>query len=153
MKKITLALLAVLLLPVLSWATDITTLVAYQKGKYLFGGGMVWTTDTIRCDLISSTYSPSAANDQYYSTPATNTSTAAPVALGTMSTTTDSGEGCLKAGNITITATGTWRYFVIYKFVTDAAHSPLLWYGDAGGDKAAGTYILSFASGILVRID
>jgi hypothetical protein len=117
----------------------------YTKGaKYIFDGSLVPATDTIKCALVTATYTPDRDNDQFWSTPQANEVsgtgyTAGGVTLGSKTSATDATthEERLDAADPAWTgAVITARYAVYYKDTGSAATSPLLAYVDFGANQS-----------------
>ncbi len=112
-------------------------------------------TDTVKCALVTSTYTPSAAHAKF--SEITNEVTGGGYTAGgaTMTcTVSNSGTiGVFDASDVTWgTATITARAAVIYKATGTATTSPLVCYVDFGSDKVAsgGDFTISWnASGIV----
>jgi len=119
----------------------------------------VWTSDTMKVLLTTSSYTPSQDSHEFKSS-VTNEVTgtgysAGGVTLGTKSVSVDtaSNETRLIAANVSwTTATFTARYAVIYKDTGTAGTSPLLGYVDFGADVpvSAGTFSITWdTTGVL----
>lgn len=104
-------------------------------------------TDTTKCMLVTSSYTPTIATDQYASTPQANE-----VSAGTAYSAggqTITGQACtltpdtvtFSCGNIVFSqdaSTGftNARYAVLYKSTGTMSTSPLIAYADLGGNKS-----------------
>ena len=119
-----------------------------------------WGSDTIKCALVTSTYTPNQDTDQFWSTPQTNEVsgtgyTAGGVTLTTsaISYDTSTNEVRLDASDISWTAASfTARYAVVYKSTGTASTSPVLGYVDFGADEtvSSGTFSITWdATGVL----
>lgn len=117
-------------------------------------------TDTIKLMLVTSSYTPSADDDVFVSTPddfevaASGTYSAGGATLTITSSTDDTDdEGVLDAADVSFTSfTGTARYAVIYKSTGTATTSPIICVIDFGSNQSAsaGTFTITFAAeGIL----
>lgn len=97
----------------------------YTKAKQgLLHGTFVLDADTIKIALVSSSYTPNLATDEFW-TAANSNVIGVPQALGGISIT----GGVFNSSSATFTAVAggsTVRYFVIYKDTGVAATSPLL---------------------------
>lgn len=127
--------------------------VIYDKFKQLqlgiSGGTPVnLATDTIKCMLVTSSYTPTIASDQFASTPQANevsTGTAysagGPTISGESVSAPSSDTVTFSCSNIAIAqdaSTGftTARYAVLYKSTGTMSTSPLIAYADLGGNKS-----------------
>lgn len=117
----------------------------------------IWTTDTIKVSLHTSTYTPSQTSHEFFSSATNelttaNGYTAGGATLGTKSVTTTGLVTALKAAATVWTAgsgqTITARYAVIRKDTGTAGTSPLLGYVDFGADTSAtnGTFTITWDS-------
>lgn len=119
-----------------------------------------WTSDTIRCMLLTSGYTPNVDSDTYYSDISANEVangngyTTKGVQLGTMTVSYDSvghqAEFHAAAAQWT-SATFTWRYAAVFKDTGTGTTSPLICYFDPGGSEqvTAGTTSVTFdATGV-----
>lgn len=99
--------------------------VLYDKGRNAFlTGGVNWTSDTIKIALVSSSYTPDTANDQYWSTVNTYLVNSAQTLASTTAT-----AGVADAADVTFSAVSsgsTVKYLVIYKDTGTASTSPLI---------------------------
>lgn len=97
----------------------------YTKGKEgLLGGDFALDSDTIKITLLSNSYSPNLATDQFHSTISSYV-IGTPQTLGGISIT----NGVFNSSTATWTAVAggsTVRYFAIYKDTGVSATSPLL---------------------------
>jgi hypothetical protein len=129
----------------------------YDNARELFATGQInWLTDTIRACLVTNSYSPSQANDDFMS------SIASANILGsgtggqriTLVNKTATGGAC-DADDITFTSIGgganppSVEALVIYKFITDDTDSPLIAY--LGG--ATGLPLLTNSGDIICQFD
>ena len=113
-----------------------------------------WVTDTIKCALCTSTYTPNQDTHVFYSDitnelTTTGGYTAGGATLGTKTTNYDAASNVmsLRAGATSWTsATFTCRYAVLYKDTGVAATSPLLGYVNFGADEtvASGTFTITW---------
>lgn len=117
-------------------------------------------TDTIKLALVTSSYTPSADNDVFWSTPEANevansgTYSAGGATLTVTGSTDDTDdEGVFDATDVSFTsATITARYAVIYKSTGTSSTSPIIAVIDFGSNQisTAGTFAITFsAEGIL----
>lgn len=96
----------------------------YTKCKQAFLSSSInFSSDTIKAALVSSSYSPNTATDQFWSTVSANAITT-PVALTSKSVT----DGVFNADPTTFpsVASGTATYVVIYKDTGTSSTSPLI---------------------------
>lgn len=97
----------------------------YTLGKQgLLHGSFVLDSDTIKLALVSSSYTPNLATDQFWSTPIGNV-IGTPGTIGGISIT----NGVFNSSSVTFTAVAggsTVKYFVIYKDTGTSSTSPLL---------------------------
>ena len=97
----------------------------YTLGKQgLLHGSFVLDSDTIKLALVSSSYSPNIATDQYWSD-VNSFVVGVPGAMGSITIT----NGVFNSAAVTFSAVAsgsTVRYFVIYKDTGSASTSPLL---------------------------
>jgi hypothetical protein len=121
------------------------TAFAYGLGvKYIMDGSLVPATDTLKCALITSAYTPNQDTDQFFSTPAANevsgtNYTAGGVTLGSKTSAYDSAtnEERLDAADPAWTGAAiTARYAVYYKSTGSNSTSPLLVCVNFGADQA-----------------
>lgn len=97
----------------------------YNKGIEAFlEGSIAALTDTIKCSLVTTGYTPNLATDQYYNIISGGNITAAGVALSGKT----GAAGTLSASNLIWTAVSGSQsaYIVIYKDTGSASTSPLL---------------------------
>lgn len=118
----------------------------YATGAKHVATGTIWTTDTIKVSLHTSTYTPSQTTHEFFSSTTNelataNGYTAGGATLGTKSVVTTGLVTALRAANTVWTAgsgqTITARYAVIRKDTGTASTSPLLGYVDFGADTSA----------------
>ena len=119
----------------------------YDKGREKFLTGAInASADTLKCALLKSTYSPTLASDEFYSTLSTH-------AVGTPQTLTSKtvAGGVLDAADVTFTAvpTANVNYCAIYKDTGNAATSPLI----ALFDTAAGLPVSTNGGDIIIAWD
>lgn len=113
-----------------------------------------WTSDTILCALVSSSYSPSQDTDQFWVTPQANEITGTGYNAGGQQLTGVSVGGVTATHEIPLLASATtWtnatftaRYAVIYKSTGNASTSPLMGWVDFGSNQSvvAGTFELAW---------
>jgi len=113
--------------------------------SHIYGGGINWTSDTIKLALTTSSYAVSQANDEFFSDvtnelAGTGGYTSGGVTLSSKSTNYDSSsrEYQFIAGNVsiaTLTPSSAFRYAVVYKSTGTAATSPLIAYINFGADQ------------------
>src|ERR1700757_3578112 len=115
------------------------------------------TSDTIKCALVSSSYTPNQATDEYWSTPQAyeisgTGYTTGGITLTSVTSSLVSGVWTFNAANISWTsATFSANYAVIYDSTPGtAATDPLIGYINFGTTESpsAGTLSISWASGI-----
>lgn len=97
----------------------------YAKGRELFlEGGCNALTDTLKISLVSTTYTPNLATDQFYNVIPGGAIVAAGVAL----TSRTGAAGTLSAGNVLFTAVSgsVASYIPLYKDTGTTSTSPLL---------------------------
>jgi hypothetical protein len=135
----------------------------YNKAKKKFmDAGIALAADTIKIALLTNSYTPNIDTDEFWSDISANEAvasgyTAGGIALGSKLVTVDTvnDKSVFDAADtaITLAATITYRYAVIYKSTGTAGTSPLIYVHDfgAGGVVApAGTLTLQYnASGII----
>lgn len=120
--------------------------------------GWAFLTDTIKCSLHTSAYSPNVDSDKFWSTPTNEVSsanyTAGGVTLTTKTITYDSASNETRYDaddEAWTTVTFTARHGIFYKSTGTASTSPLIWWCDFGGDQtvSAGNFsIVNAATGI-----
>lgn len=117
----------------------------YANGELaISNGSTVWTTDTIKAALTTSSYTPNQSTHDFFNDVTNELSTAngytaGGATLGTKSVTLSGLVVALKAAATVWTATGTLtaRYCVVYKSTGTASTSPVLGYVDFGADVSA----------------
>ena len=128
--------------------------------KKIMDGSIDLDTDTIKIALVTSSYTPSADNDDFWDDVSANevgasgTYSAGGATLTvTISQDNTDDEGVFDATDVSWTsATITARYAVIYKSTGVNSTSPLICLIDFGGNQSssAGTFTITFAAeGIL----
>lgn len=128
--------------------------------KKIMDGSIDLDTDTIKIALVTSSYTPSADNDDFWDDVSANevaasgTYSAGGATLTvTISQDNTDDEGVFDATDVSwTTATITARYAVIYKSTGVAGTSPLVCLIDFGGNQTSsgGTFAITFAAeGIL----
>lgn len=126
----------------------------YAQGRERFLGhtteGISWINDTIKCSLVSSSYTPSAATHTYLSSITAHTGSTTAFTLVTKTATT----GTADAGDATfstVAANSVWNYVVIWKEVAAGtiATSPLI----AVLDTATGLPVTSSGGDIIIQWD
>lgn len=103
----------------------------YSKGRELFlEAGCNALTDTVKVSLVSTSYTPNLATDQFYNIISGGAIVAAGVALSSRS----GAAGTLSAGNILFTSVSgsTASYIPLYKDTGTSSTSPLLGLIDTG---------------------
>lgn len=114
-------------------------------------------SDTIKCALVSNSYTPNQATDEYWSTPQAyeisgTGYTTGGITLSSVTSSLVSGVWTFNAANISwTTATFSAYYAIIYDSTPGtAATDPLIGYINFGGveSPSAGTLAISWASGI-----
>lgn len=115
-----------------------------------------WNTDTIKVALVTSTYTPSQDNHDYWDDVSANEAsgtgyTAGGATLANAAVSYDSGTNVVKldADDVSWTSsTITARYAVIYLSTGTASTSPLIGYVDFGSDQSssAGTFALNWSA-------
>ncbi len=103
-------------------------------------------SDTIKCMLVTASYTPTVATDQYATTPIANevtagsTYTARGPAIGSQTCTLASDTVTFSCANIVIAQDATGftdaRYAVLYKDTGTNSTSHLICYADLGGNKS-----------------
>lgn len=120
-------------------------------------------TDTIKIALLTSSYTPSADNHDFFddcstyevSSSGTYSAGGATLTVTTSQDNTDD-EGVLDATDVSFTsATITARYAVVYKSTGVNSTSPLAFLFDFGTDQSAsvGTFTITFASEGLLNLN
>jgi hypothetical protein len=128
--------------------------VAYEKlSKALWSAGINFTSDTIKCALVNSSYTPSSTTHEFWSDVSTNEVTGTGYTAGGV---TLSGKAVIDNNDnlvvidcddplwSTATITGI-RYAVFYKDTGSAATSPLISYIDFITDQSVTANNLSIA--------
>jgi hypothetical protein len=134
--------------------------VAYGNGiKSLITGGTDIDTDTIKCALVTSTYTPDADTHDFFNdvtNEVTGTGyTGGGATLGSVTVTVDTANNRVvfdAADTSWATSTITARAAVIYKSTGTAGTSPLLFYIDFGSDitSTGGTFLITWsANGVM----
>lgn len=137
----------------------------FGKGVYHSVLDSIWTTDTIKVALTTSTYTPDQDAHEFFSSvtnelTTANGYTAGGATLGTKTLTYDatSNETRLDAADTVWTATSgntiTARRAVIYKSTGTAGTSPLLGWVDFGADVSAtgDTFTITWAATGILKI-
>lgn len=125
------------------------TVTAFWDGLGLkhIASDVIYTTDTIKAGLITSSWTPNQDTDEFYSTPAANEISgtgysAGGVTLASKTLTYDSATNELRfdaADPTWTTATITARYLVYYKSTGTNSTSPILGYVNFGADQSVTT--------------
>lgn len=121
------------------------TLYNLQK-QYQYDGTAVidWNTDTIKCMLVTSSYTPSATTHNYIDDANTNevsgtNYTAGGATIGSVSVSESGGTVTVDGADVTWTQSGAGfsnaRYAIIYKDTGTPATSPMFGYIDFTSDK------------------
>lgn len=120
------------------------------------GSPVNWTSDPLKCGLVTASYTPSQDTDQYWSGPQANETSGAGYTAGGVSLTsttvggvTGSHEIPLLAANVSwSSASFSCRYAIIYKNTGSAATSPLLGWVDFGATEtvSSGTFTINWDS-------
>lgn len=144
------------------------SITVYDNGKANLTGGTAsggapidWLTDTIKCSLHTSTYTPSTANDDFFNDATNelgsgNGYTTGGETLASKTTTVTGGNADYDCADIvwTFTASKTFRYAVVYKDTGTASTSPLILYVDFGTDRVEDSvFTLVFNASGLFRLD
>jgi len=119
----------------------------YDKGREKFLTGAInASADTLKCALLKSTYSPTLASDEFFSTLSAHV-VGTPQTLASKAVT----GGVFDAADVTFLAvpTATVTYCAIYKDTGNAATSPLI----ALFDTAAGLPVSTNGGDIIIAWD
>lgn len=131
------------------------------KNQYDGTAVIDFNTDTIKCALATSTYTPSQDTHDFFNDITNEVSgtgyTAGGVTLTTPTITYTTGTNviALDADDVSWTsASFTARYAIVYKSTGTASTSPLLLYVDFGADQtvSSGTFTIQWAAGGLATI-
>lgn len=140
------------------------TLPLINKGiRKLADSELDWATGTWKCALITSTWTPAQATDEFFSTPEANEVsqtgyTAGGIALTTVAPVISGQEiryDSTTNPQWTITGSVTARYAVIYKELGGASSAdPLVAYVDFGQDETAtdDTFTITWAANSVFKI-
>jgi hypothetical protein len=116
--------------------------------KNLIDGGTLfdWNTDTIKCAVVTSAYTPNQDTDDFWNDVSANEASASGYTAGgatlascTVTYDTTNNRVVLDAADVTWTSAVTGRYLVVYKDTGTASTSPLLGYYDNTTDFGGGS--------------